>query len=124
MRTDQSYRMRESKRRPRGRGWTSDRGRAAARARWEKHERSPEDQLADDLARAKEDRRGRIVRIVETVDARRQRSLFGIRHSVRGRVDQFDIYDPPTGRTLWTGGAVPLARKLSAFFTAAGASGV
>jgi hypothetical protein len=101
------------KAKPRGRGWTAASGRRAARVRWDRaHEVLGED-VGDVLARAALDRKGRVLRMVEWVSLCGKRSLFGVRWSLAGRCDQFDLFDPRNGQVLWTGGRAALGRRLA-----------
>jgi hypothetical protein len=102
-----------TQKKPRGNGWTTERGRRAAHARWANNQRPADAVLADEMQRAKIDRKGRIIRIIETIDADGTRLLLGIRYSLHGRTDQYDIYDPTTGMATYTGGHTAILRHLT-----------
>jgi hypothetical protein len=108
--------MRKRTYKTRKNGWTSESGRNAARARWSRVKVATEVSEEDDYRREVEDRRGRVVRMVESVDAMGRRFLFGVRFSLSGRSDQFDLFDPRDGRCLFTGGANALGLRLARVF--------
>jgi hypothetical protein len=110
MRTFQSQGMRKRKR---GRGWTTESGRAAAQGRWANSPRSEDAQLEDNLARARLDRRGAIRRIVTTIDpVTGQAQRLVVRWSCLGRCDQFDL-QRADGSFIGTFGAVRLGAAIA-----------